>query len=405
MNNEINKKVRGQFQQVDITIALAKRLVAKAKKYIVSDLMPGLCFKVEPSGHKSWIYYYRAKGRGSRSMKLGDFETTSPTKARDLVKKISQDLLLGKDPQDGREELRAENNLEEALIDWTSNHLTVSNGYRKKTIDGIKSIFKAWIFRKSNDPAVREKYNGLIDLRYKKISVINHDHAIQLLKHVGSKSPTTANRLVQYLRLAFNHFQKKKLNPFKMTKKNLYKEHEYDDYLSIIEFERVLSNVLVVDSRNGLLKRSHYKDNKLSPVTCLLIAFRLVTGRRSESEANNLMWSMVRDDRIILKETKTSKYNTPLTFFLSDKAKEILQVIRKERLQRYEDGDKHKDWFRNRFVFNINDKRNNYIFPSRDFNKIIANGKKGTTPFIRDTRSTWQVWLPLLLLLSFKCKV
>ena len=67
-----------------------------------------------------------------------------------------------------------------------------------------------------------------------------------------------------------------------------------------------------------------------------------------------------------------------------------MQVIRKERLQRYEDGDEHKDWFRNRFVFNINDKRNNYIFPSRDFNKIIANGKKGTTPFIRDTRSTWK---------------
>ena len=78
MIKEEAKREKIKYQKVDIAIPFAKSLVAKDKKYYVSNKMPGLCLKVQPTGHKSWIYYYRAKGRLARSMKLGDFETASP---------------------------------------------------------------------------------------------------------------------------------------------------------------------------------------------------------------------------------------------------------------------------------------------------------------------------------------
>ena len=390
------KDKRNKFESADITMGYANSLKPHDTKRLVSDKMPGLCLKVEPTGYKSWLYFYRAKGRPARSISVGSLATTSPAKAREQVKKIANDLMNGKDPLEDRDQFKTESTLVEALSNFQTNTLTVSNSYRKSTIKGARNHFKNWIFRRSSDPKVIDQWKGLIDLRYKKISTITHEQIIKLHKHIGSKSPQTANRLIQYLRLAFNTFQKKKVNPCKMIKKELFKENEYDDYLNIEEYDRVLDNLFKVDKRNGLLMRSHYIDSRLNPVSCCLIAFQLCTGRRTRSEASQLKWSMTRQDRIILKETKTSKHkNSILTFFLSDKAKEILQVIRKERLQKYYEGAENKDWFRNRFVFSVHDDRIDYVFPSRDFDRKIANGKRGSTPYTVDVRATWKKILAL----------
>jgi len=387
--------MKNKYEKVNITIGYANSLKAKEKKYLVSDQMPGLCLKVEPTEHKSWVYYYRAKGRPAREMNLGSLATTSPAKARELVKTVSKDLLLGKDPLEDRDKLKVEPTLKEALTNYLHNSLTVSNGYKRSTIVAVKNIFKNWIFLKSSDPDVRKKYVGLLELQHKKISSITPEQVKQVHRHVGGSSPIVANRLIQYLRLAFNSFAKKKKNPCVANKKDLYQEHVYDDYLNNEEFERVLNNAFKLDGRTGLLLRSHYKDNLLNPVSCCAIAFQLLSGRRTRSEASSLAWSMVRNDRIILHETKTSKHNTTLTFYLSDKAKDLLSTIRRERLQKYESGWENKDWFRNRFAFPPNDKRVDYVFPSRDYGRKIGNKKIGSKPYVVDIRATWKKLLEM----------
>ena len=167
--------MKNKYDKVNITIGYANSLKAKEKKYLVSDQMPGLCLKVEPTEHKSWVYYYRAKGRPAREMNLGSLATTSPAKARELVKTVSKDLLLGKDPLEDRDKLKVEPTLKEALTNYLHNSLTVSNGYKRSTIVAVKNIFKNWIFLKSSDPDVRKKYVSLLELQHKKNSSIHQN--------------------------------------------------------------------------------------------------------------------------------------------------------------------------------------------------------------------------------------
>ena len=390
-------KTRTPFEKREITIAYANSLKGRDKRYFISDTFPGLCLKVEVTGHKAWVYFYRAKGRKARPISIGSYLTTSPAKARERVKMITKEIMLGKDPLEDRDKLMVEETLKEALTNYLNNSLTVSNGYRRSTINAVRNIFKNWIFRKSNNPDVRKCYQGLIDLQHKKISSITPEDIKKLHRHIGGTSPIVANRLVQYLRLGFNTFLKNKKNPCTVKKKDLYVEREYDDYLNNEEFERVLDNAFRIDSRSGILLRSHYTENLLNPVACLLIAFRLVTARRTISEASSLPWSGVRSDRIILKETKTSKHKTPTTFYLSDKAIEMIGVIRREKLQKYRFGNNKddKDWFRNRWVFETHDARSEYVFPSRDYGRSIANGKKGSVPYLVDVRATWKKLLQM----------
>ena len=55
----------------------------------------------------------------------------------------------------------------------------------------------------------------------------------------------------------------------------------------------------------------------------------------------------------------------------------------------------NKDWFRNRFVFPVHDERAEYVFPSRDYGRRIANGKKGSKPYLVDVRATWKKLLEM----------
>ena len=365
--------------------------------YYPDSEVPSLWLRVGISGEdKSWYYNYRPKGKNPQRIKLGPLNALTPALARIRAKQIQKEIFDGKDPKDFRNRFKTELTFGEELKNWMDHSLTVANGKKKSTAKAIRSTLGRWIFFKSKMPNVRERYSRLEDLRNKKISSITKEHVKKLHKVIGK--PYEANRCLDYLRMFFNDVLiEEQKNPCKVSKKDKYrfKEKPYEDFLDNTELERVLDKAIVVDSRSGLLMRSYYKDNLLNPVSCLLVAFRLTTGRRTDSEAGNLEWPMVRENRIILKETKTSKHGTPTTFYLSDKAKEILQIIRKEKLQKYLPGPDNKDWFRNRFAFGPNDVRNKYVFPSRDFGRKIATGKICKTPHIQDTGKTWNKLLQL----------
>ena len=75
----------------------------------------------------------------------------------------------------------------------------------------------------------------------------------------------------------------------------------------------------------------------------------------------------------------------------------MIGVIRREKLQKYRFGNNKddKDWFRNRWVFETHDARSEYVFPSRDYGRSIANGKKGSVPYLVDVRATWKKLLQM----------
>jgi len=196
----------------------------------------------------------------------------------------------------------------------------------------------------------------------------------------GSRSPITANRLQEYLRKFWNDFVKADDNPFILDKKYKHTENIYLDYLDHIELPRVMKSLVRIDERSGRLNNSYYQECFLNPVSCLLLAFMLTTGRRPE-EARSLTWTQFTQGgsaRIDLIKTKTSKKNNKTRFNLGVDATSILNLISKDRLNNPESS----------FYYPIDDIRNKYIFPSKDYGRKLSNGKC-KTPHVIDPAKTW----------------
>jgi hypothetical protein len=383
-------------EKINLTAKFCEDIKPKEKKFLVNDKYPGLFLKVTPKGFKTWVYKYRPKGREAKWFTVGPLSAFSPSEARKEVQHLYVDVSRGIDPNELKNKYAEEKLLGEKLKDYIDNSLTVSNGFQRTTIKTMRDVFDCWIFQKSKNPDVRRRYQGMIDLRKKKVvSDIREEHIRKLHKHIGVTSPIVANRLVAYLKMFYNSFLKKgQSNPCKIKKNKLFKEKEYTDFLSLPEFYRMINNAFRIDARSGRLLKSWYRDNALNPVSCLLIAFQLLTGRRTRSEASNIQWTWIKDNRLFLPKTKTSKFDTPTDFGLPPKALELLKCIQNEKEIMYSPGPGNKDWFRNRFSFPMGDERNKYVFPSRDFNRKTAHGY-GKTPYTVDVRSTWLKLLKL----------
>ena len=210
----------------------------------------------------------------------------------------------------------------------------------------------------------------------------------QLHQVAGARSPTVANRLVEYLRLFWNSFVKTDDNPFTLKKRYKFDEQEYLDFLDETELQRVMNNLVQIDERSGRLLTSHYKEKSLNPVSCLAIAFLLTTGRRTVTEATSIIWDNYKRTgirRIELKQTKTSKKNKTVSFKLGDEAINILNLISTDRLNNPDSA----------FYYPIDDIRNSYIFPSKDYGRNLGSNKKGKSPHIINPFKTWDKLLKM----------
>jgi len=140
------------------------------------------------------------------------------------------------------------------------------------------------------------------------------------------------------------------------------------------------------DERSGRLNYNYYSENRLNPVSCLLLAFLLTTGRRLK-EASSLTWQRYKqgeNPRLELAKTKTSKKNNKLVFKLGDDAVDILKLIERDRLNNPESS----------FYFPIGDDRNKYIFPSKSYGRKIKGGTSKVL-HIQDPGATWDSALKL----------
>jgi len=370
-----------------LTDAICRSLNRLDKKYYKPGNFPGVQFWVLTSGTKTWYYQYRTPNKKYPvSKRLGNYPHVGLVEAHKKAKQLAQNIFNGIYPEEQEKSDIMKMQLGEALKNYYIDELTEANRHRPSTIKNIKAIFKVWIFRNTYDKEILNKLLRADDIQYKKLSSITPKMFKNLFQIVGSKSPTTANRLQNYLRKFWNDYVKEADNPFLMKKKFMYDENVYLDFLDPTELKRVMKVLVQVDQRTGRLNKDYYIKRKLNPVSCLLLAFLLTTGRRTE-EASSLTWNQYLkgdEPRIRLFETKTSKKNQKLIFGLGDDAVKVLNLILKDRLNNPD----------SRFYFPVNDPRNNCIFPSKDYGRKLANGKCKSLHII-DPDKTWDKSLKL----------
>jgi integrase len=379
--------IMGKSKSKNLTDAICRDLPRLDKRYYKQGDYPGLEMWVLTSGKKTWYYQYRTKNKRYPQRKhLGNYPVVGVVEATKKAKQLSQQLFNGIDP---KEQIKADImkiQLGEAIRKYYKEELTEVNQHRAGTIKNIKAIFKVWIFRNTYDKDKLEILNRVEDIQYKKLSSITPKMFKQLFQLVGSSSPIVANRLQEYLRKFWNDYVKEPENPFLIKKKLKFDEVVYLDFLDPTELNRVMNKLVQVDDRSGRLNQDYYKKNTLNPVSCLLLAFLIATGRRTQ-EAASLTWDQYKvgdEPRIVLKKTKTSRRNQKLIFNLGKDAVKILNLISKDRLNN--PGSK--------FYYEISDPRNEQIFPSRDYGKKV-NGIKCKSKHIQDCGKTWDRILKL----------
>jgi integrase len=364
-----------------LTDAICRSLNRLDKAYSTPGDYPGLEFMVRPSGVKTWYYQYRTKNKKyPLRKKIGRYPVIGVVEAIKRAKVLSTKIYNGEDPKEAEKIDILNLQLGEAIRNYYREELTTINQYSPKTIEAIKGVFGPWILRNTYNKDILDRVAKVEDIQYKKLSSITPKMFKNLYNVVGSRSPINANRLQEYLRKFWNDFVKATNNPFVLKKKYKNTENVYLDYLDTIELPRVMKVLVQIDYRTGRLNYNYYKEKSLKPVSCLLLALLLTTGRRLK-EAGSLTWVQFKQGespRLELKKTKTSKKNNKLIFKLGDEAVNILNLIAKDRLNNSESS----------FYFPIGDPRNNYIFPSKAYGR---KNKKGKTEclFVQDPGATW----------------
>ena len=371
----------GKSNVKKLTDAICRDLPRLDKHYFKPGDYPGLELWVRPGGTKTWRFQYKIKNKRYQQRKtIGNYPVIGVVEALKRAKELSTRIYNGEDPKEDKKSDILKMQLGEALKNYYIESLTEANRHRPSTIKNIKAIFKCWIFRNTYDKEILNRLMRADDIQYKKLSSITPKMFKNLFQIVGAKSPYTANRLQNYLRKFWNDYVEEPGNPFLMKKKFMYDEDEYLDFLDPTELKRVMKVLVQVDQRTGRLNSDYYIRNKLNPVSCLLLAFLLATGRRTE-EASSLTWAQyLRGDepRLKLFKTKTSKKNNKLVFSLGTDAVKILNLILKDRLNNP----------KSKFYFPVNDPRNSYIFPSKDYGRKLGTGKCKTLHII-DPDKTW----------------
>ena len=371
----------GKSKAKKLTDAICRDLNRLDKRYFKPGDYPGLEFWVLPSGVKTWYYQYRTKNKKYQQRKrLGNYPNIGVVEANKRARELSTKIYNNEDPKEQQKIEILSMQLGDALRSYYQEELTTVNQYAAKTIQGIKVTFGPWIFRNTYDKEILNRLAKVEDLQYKKLSTINKKMFRNLYLAASSKAPITANRLQEYLRKFWNDFVNTPDNPFFIKKKYKQTENVYLDFLDKIELPRVMKALVKKDERTGRLNYNYYKQNFLNPVSCLLLAFLLTTGRRLD-EAASLTWGQYTQGtspRIRLIKTKTSKKNQKLVFKLGEEAVNILQLIERDRLNNPDSP----------FYFAINDPRNKYIFPSKDYGRKLGNGKCKTL-HVKDPGKTW----------------
>ena len=377
------KKVKLSERRVLLSNRFIDSLKPKDKRYSIGDSeVIGLRIYVFTGGQKTFYYSYTAKNKEKGLEKLGLYGSVNIKQSRNAAKSIAKDVMDGRSPIEIRISRSGELTVTE-LVNQFFNQCLKAPRYKPSTQKKWRVNASSWIFQTSNDPVIRAMYaKSKLKIGNKKLSECTKDYMKTWHAWIGTKTESQANALVEMLSVIFNwsidqKFQKE--NPAAFSKDDLYAKKEDNRILTKTQITTVLNYVLKYDERKeARLNMNYYKEHRLSVVSCCLIAYSLLTGRRYRSEGGVVKWSQISfpERKLYLDDSKVGQ----MEYKLGPKVIKLLQAIKAEK-------------FEPDSPFQYNDERNNYVFPSKWFGMINNIGKRNTRPWLYSVKGMWDTIL------------
>lgn len=287
---------------MSLTDLQIKKLKPLEKRYEVAD-GSGLFIRVMPTGHKSWVLRYRfGSEKKPRRLTFGGYPDISLAKVHELHAKALQDIEIGIDPGQQKQEASAKYKAEPAFKDL---------------------LFEFWDKELSKSPTAKDRLrlvekDALPLWSTRKVSSIKRRDAVLLLDEVRKRAPITANRLQGVLVRMFNFacergiLDNSPLVGMKRGKENSRARTLNDDEI------RIIWNCLDLER----------KDIDIYVLTKLAIKTILLTGQRP-GEVTGMKWKDLNGDwwTIPAAERKTREENrvpiNPMLAEIIDQVKAI----------------------------------------------------------------------------------
>ena len=383
MSEEIKKKIPLRDKRKHLSDKYIKSLSFGDKTYSVGDdTVIGLRIFVNKGGTKTFYYVNSAKDIKER---IEYFPTINVTRARDEAKLIAAKVLEGHSAsqikRDRKTELTAAG-MFKLYLDERVHPPQYAEGTIKKWI----SAYRSWFVVTTPDKVIKALWvkNKNAAIADKKLSELNMDNLKRFHRFIGSKSPISANTVIEMLRTVMEYAKDKgyvAINPVHFKVKELYEKKEDNRRLTKPQMDAVLDRLIVYDkrSKHPKLNLHYYEENNLNPVACCVLGGALLQGRRYRSEWAKITYSQLSlsSKHLALKQSKVGQKE----YRLGRKAFKLVQALFGER-------------YREKSPFNYqNDIRKDYVFPSKMFGRVNNAGKINDKPYINNVRKTWMTML------------
>ena len=383
MSEEVKKKIPLRDKRKHLSDKYIKPLPFEETTYSVGDdTVIGLRIFINKGGTKTFYYVNSAKKIKER---IEYWPTINVPRARDEAKLIAAKVLEGHSASQIKRDRRTELTAAEVFKQYMDERVHPPQ-YAEGTIKKWISAYRSWLDVTTPDKVIKALWvkNKDAAIADKKLSELNMDNLKRFHRFIGSKSPISANTVIEMLRTVMEYAKAKgyiAINPVRFRVKELYEKKEDNRRLTKPQMDAVLDRLIVYDkrSKHPKLNLHHYEENNLNPVACCVLGGALLQGRRYRSEWAKITYSQLSltSKHLSLKQSKVGQKE----YRLGRKAFKLVQALFGER---YREGS----------PFNYQkDIRKDYVFPSKMFGRANNAGKINDKPYINNVRKTWTTLL------------
>ena len=383
MSEEIKLKIKMKDRRVHLSDKLCRELPIKEKAYSKGDdTVIGLRIFVYPGGSKVFKFVWSEKGSAKRNKEgIGIFPNINCIQARNKAKVIAAEVLEGKSPSQIRKDRSNELDVAGLMAEYEKERLKEPK-YKLSTQERWETLNNAWIYENSDDPIIKAMFaKSKLGIGSLKLSEVSMENLRPFHRWVGSKSPNSANSLVEMLGVIFKYAIERKYitkSPVQFKTDELFPKLERNQRLTKKQMDSVISYTVRYDERGkDRLNIASYKADRLNPVSCCVIGKALLDAKRFLSEGAETKWNEIsfHEKQQYCDDSKVGQKQ----YKMGPKVLKLMRAIRNERFNKGSP-----------FCYPPEDERSKYVFPSYNFGKINNVGKVNDKPYISNVNKTWR---------------